>query len=149
MDRFLNGNQEYQSSQAINIIKAGQEVAKSQSMFIREEIFEEVRQNYFPQLPCRKTCIWVCTKEAIPFWWKTLGASKQKILKLNLTGSLYVADQRHLIADTFRHDDFRAKAFEYWTGSDGIQLEDQEVLFEGIIDVLEEYSNVEEFTKNT
>ena len=54
----------------------------------------------------------------------------------NGLGLLYMADQRHLIADTYPHDDLRVKAFEYWTGSDGITLEDQEVLFEGIINIV-------------
>ena len=54
---------------------------------------------------------------------------------------LYIADQRHLLADTYRHNDIRARAFEYWTGSDGIEVNDQEVLFEGIIDEVAEYDS--------
>lgn len=143
LNRFLKNDKTYQNKEAINIITASQEVTKSLTMFIREQIFEEVRTNYFPHLPCRKTCIWVCTREAVKFWWDTLKSKNQKILKLNLTGSLYLADQKHLLADTYRHDDLRAKAFEYWTGCDGIILNDQEVLFEGIIDVKEEYQSLE------
>jgi len=143
LDRFFAGSLEYQNTEAIKLLRAAQQVTKSQSMYIREEIFEEVRTNYFPHLPCRKTCIWVCSKEALEFWWGALDFENKKILKLNLTGSLYVADQRHLMADTFRHDDHRANAFQYWTGSDQIDLKDQEVLFEGIIDVTEEYPTLD------
>lgn len=141
LDKFFASSQEYQSLEALNLLRAAREVTHSQLMFIREEIFEEVRSNYFPHLPSRKTCIWVCTRESLEFWWQTLNPGNQKLLRLNLTGSLYVADQRHLLADTYRHNDIRARAFEYWTGSDGIRLEDQEVLFEGIIDVVEEYAS--------
>ena len=141
LDKFFASSPDYQRMEAMNLLR---EVTKSQSLFIREEIFEEVRGNYFPHLPSRKTCIWVCTREAVDFWWQTLNPGNQKLLKLNLTGSLYVADQRHLLADTYRHNDIRARAFEYWTGSDGIRLEDQEVLFEGIIDVVAEYNSPSE-----
>ncbi len=144
LDKFFASSIDYQRLEALSLLKAAREATKSQSIFIREEIFEEVRGNYFPHLPSRKTCIWVCTRDAVDFWWKTLNPGNQKLLKLNLTGSLYIADQRHLLADTYRHNDIRARAFEYWTGSDGIKAQDQEVLFEGIIDVVAEYDSPDE-----
>ena len=50
-----------------------------------------------------------------------LRQKNQKILKLRLTGTIHVADEKHLIADTFKHDDLRAKAFEYFIPAfDGI-----------------------------
>ena len=140
--RFFNNSLEYQNGEVFNIVKAAQAAVKHQSMFIREQIFEEVRASYFPHLPSRKTCIWVCKKEALSFWWKTFNNTpKKKIFKLRLIGSIHTADQRHLLADTFSHNDLRSKAFEYWTGSDGVYLQDQEILFEGIIDILAEYSS--------
>ena len=144
LDKFFASSIDYQRLEALSLLKAAREATKSQSLFIREEIFEEVRGNYFPHLPSRKTCIWVCTQEAVEFWWSTLNPGNQKLLKLNLTGSLFIADQRHLLADTYRHNDIRARAFEYWTGSDGIEVNDQEVLFEGIIDVVAEYNSPDE-----
>lgn len=146
INRFLLKSPEMQAAQAINIIKATAEIVHQQAMFIREQVFEEVRINYFPHLPSRQTCVWVCPHEAVEFWWNTLKESQCKILKLKLTGSLFITDQRHLIADTLRHDDFRAKAFEYWTGSDGLAIADQEILFEGIIDVVAEFANLEQFS---
>lgn len=143
LDKFFASSLDYQRMEALSLLKAARDVTQSQSMFIREQIFEEVRSNYFPHLPSRKTCIWVCTRDAIDFWWNTLSPGNQKLLKLSLTGSLYIADQRHLVVDTFRHNDIRAHAFEYWTGSDGIAIENQEVLFEGIIDVVDEYDSPE------
>ncbi|HGY9586988.1 TPA: DUF2441 domain-containing protein [Vibrio diabolicus] len=145
MEKFFNATPEYQNAHIGNMLAMSQEVGKSLSMFVREQIFEEVRSNYFPHLPSRKNCIWVCSKEAVPFWWDTLGAENQKILKLSLTGSLFISDQKHLLADTVRHDDLRALAFEYWTGSDGLNVEDQEVLFEGIIDVVDSFESKEQF----
>ena len=144
IERFQRESPEYKQAQFERLINAAGEVVKAQSMFIREIIFEEVRKNYFPQLPSRLSGIWVCNKDAVEFWWKTLNAKNQKILKLRLTGTIHVADEKHLIADTFKHDDLRAKAFEYWTGSDNHTEIGQEILFEGIIDVIEEFSTIEE-----
>ena len=92
LERFLSGNEQEKQTQALDIIQWSKEVIKSQSMFIREQIFEEVRSSYFPHLPSRKTCIWVCTKDAVEYWLKTLNLhnqKSQKIFKLQLTGSLY------------------------------------------------------------
>jgi len=148
LERYLaNDDAAYKEEQGERLIQASLGIVKDLCMFVREVIFEEVRSNYFPQLPSRKTCIWVFPASATEFWWKTLKPEERRlrILKLRLTGTMHIADQRHLYADTFRHDDLRAKAFEYWTGTDGKAEEEQEMLFEGIIDVLAQYESIEAF----
>ena len=147
IDRFLRASPEYKLVNYENLIRAASDVTKSQCMFIREIIFEEVRKNYFPQLPSRLYCIWVCKEDAVHFWWNTLKNNSQKILKLKLTGTLHKANEVHLIADTFKHDDLRAKAFEYWTGMNDNIGTHTEILFEGIIDVVEEYLTLDDFNE--
>lgn len=148
LQRFKNQTQAYKIQQYERLINASAEVVKSQSMFIRETIFEEVRKNYFPQLPSRLSGIWVCNKDAVQFWWKTLNAKNQKILKLKLTGTVHIGDEKHLIADTFNHDDLRANAFKYWTGSDNKSKIGKEILFEGIIDVTNSYDSIQEMNED-
>jgi hypothetical protein len=148
---FLAQSSEFQNQNIKNILIIAQDVIKEQGMFIREEIFEEVRRNYFPQLPSRKTCIWLCDKESVEYWWSKLQTPKEKmkIFKFNVTGILLKTDQKHLIHESVAHDTLRAKAFEYWTGSDGLNPLEEEFLFEGIIRIIEEYPDLQSFSQKT
>ena len=123
-------------------------VIKEQGMFIRETIFEEVRKSYFPHLPSRKTCIWVFEKEAVEYWWNALEGQQKLIFELQLTGSMHRADQKHLINDTLDHDTLRSLAFQYWTGAEGEKSIEEEILFEGVIDIKRSFENVGEFKQS-
>ena len=48
---FLSQSPEYRQQNLGNILKHADTVIREQAIFIREEIFEEVRKNYFPHLP--------------------------------------------------------------------------------------------------
>lgn len=149
LTKILSQPENYKLDDYIKMLKFLVGVIDDQCMFIRETIFEEVRKNYFPQLPSRQTCIWVEEKGAVPYWWNTLAKEgiKFKIFKLSLTGVIHRTDQRYLIADTLIHSDLRANAFKYWTGADGSNPTEEELLFEGIIQIIEGYTNLDEFTK--
>ncbi|MFZ5968398.1 MAG: DUF2441 domain-containing protein [Bacillota bacterium] len=144
LQNFLLQPQSFQEVNYNNMLKIALQIVKEQSIYIRETIFEEVRMNYFPQLPSRKTCIWVCEKESIPYWWNIIGGQK-KIFKLQLTGVLHKADQKYLINDTLPHNEIRAHAFNYWTGADGSNSIEEELLFEGIIKIIDEYQDINNF----
>ncbi|WP_027626267.1 DUF2441 domain-containing protein [Clostridium lundense] len=141
---FLKQPESFQIQNYREIIQQALIIIKEQCIFTRETIFEEVRGNYFPSLPSRKTCLWVCTKDSLPYWWSALNGTK-KIFKLELTGIMHKADEKYLICDTLSHDEIRANAFNYWTGSDGLNPKKEELLFEGVIKVLQEYYNLSDF----
>lgn len=144
LNNFLDQPQSFQMQNYRRIIEEALSIIKEQCIFTRETIFEEVRSNYFPELPSRKTCIWVCKKEALHYWWSALHGQK-KIFKLELTGVLHKADEKHLVCDTLSHNEIRANAFNYWTGSDGSNPTEEELLFEGVIKVLDEYYDLDDF----
>jgi hypothetical protein len=148
---FLSQSLQYQNQNLQNILNFAKTVIQEQGMFIREEIFEEVRKNYFPHLPSRRTCIWLCDKESVEYWWSKLQSPnlKMKIFKFNITGILLRTDQKHLLHESVSHDTLRAKAFEYWTGSDGLNPVEEELLFEGIIRIVEEYPDLQSFSQKT
>lgn len=73
------------------------------------------------------------------FWSEKLGG-KQRLLRLELTGVIHVADQRHLSSEVWPEDILRHHAFNYWTGTDGENKVEQEILFEGIVKVIDEIS---------
>lgn len=108
---------------------------------VRELLFEEVRSEFFPSFPSRTRCLWVIpdSVETIQYWLNELKVEglEQKLVKLNLTGKLFKANQQHLeIKRYFSFDDMRQKAFKYWSGSSGISEVEIEYLFEGFATVL-------------
>jgi hypothetical protein len=115
-------------------------------LYIREELFEEVRENYFPGLPSRKTCIWVLEKKAIRYWSEILGKDFE-LYKLELTGIMHKADQKHLSCEIISHEEWRRRAFNYWTGVDNRNPVEEELLFEGIVKIKEKYDNIEEIAE--
>lgn len=148
LEKFLSLSSDHKQINCNQIVEFAYKVIDEQGIYTRETLFEEVRNNYFPQLPSRKTCIWVCEKEAIPYWWSKIQNDK-KIFQLEVTGTLHKADQKHLTNDALKHNDIRTNAFNYWTGSDGSKPIEEELLFEGTIKVLKEWNNLEEFNKSS
>lgn len=114
-----------------------QTVVKEYAIYIRENVYEQVRSQYFSTLPSRKTCIWVCEADALDYWNKTISGEK-RLFKLQLTGVIHKADQRHLVTEILPDKILRRFAFDYWTGSDGKNPIEEEMLFEGIATVVEE-----------
>lgn len=109
--------------------------------FARETIFEEVRQKHFPDTPSRISCLWVIpeNEKVIEFWKKELCRDKEsQLLKLSLTGKIHRANQSHL-ALSYRSMDFtRQQAINYWSGKPGNDEIEDEYLFQGKVEVLEE-----------
>ena len=86
----------------------------------------------------------MCEKDSVEYWWSKFPNPK-KILKFNVTGILQKTDQKHLLNDSVAHNIIRARAFEYWTGSDGLNPIEEELLFEGIIKIVDEYTDLQSF----
>lgn len=105
---------------------------------VREIVFEEIRKDFFPGLPSRQKGIWVIPNEedALKYWGVTLGGGK--LLKLNLTGKIHRANQEYLNMNTRPLDYYRQQAFRYWSGTSGKNKQEEECLFEGFVEVLEE-----------
>lgn len=114
-----------------------QTVVKEIAIYLRENVFEQVRSQYFSNLPSRKTCIWVFERDALDYWDSVISGEK-KLFKLQLTGVIHKADQRHLVTEILPENILRRYAFDYWTGSDGKNHDEEELLFEGIATVVEE-----------
>lgn len=145
LDCFTQQPDEYQRQNYKEMLAAARNALDEECTFVREVIFEEVRVNYFPALPSRRTCIWLIEKHAVDYWWKTLGGDTKTIFEVTATGTLFRADQRHLVHDTMQHDFYRQKAFHYWTGTDGKNPREEEILFEGILQVKAQYKDLREF----
>lgn len=110
-------------------------------LLVREWIFEEVRMEFFPNLPSRQRCLWVIPEDnnSIQYWWNTMKKSETscRILKLELTGKIYRTNQQYLQGTTNSLDILRMNAFKYWAGASGNSSAEDEYLFEGFVKVLD------------
>lgn len=124
-------------------------LAQSRGM-LREIIFEDYRLKHFSDLPSRQRCFWLSDKEDIERWWTEFNDNDKKtIFKVNATGKLFRADGSLIQMDIFNFTDFYGLAENYWQQqfhdhNDKIQ---KEVIFEGELKILSEYSHPSEILK--
>ncbi len=103
----------------------------------RENLFEEIRLSFFPNLPSRKRGIWLIpyNEAALKHWKK--GMEKGRIFKVRATGKVHNSSEKFLLIEqyvSFNH--LRNMAFLYWAGVEEESIMD-EIIFEGFIEVLE------------
>ena len=117
------------------------EALRDSLIYIREEVFEEVRQSSFVELPSRKRCIWLIPDEpdTMAYWWRTIGNPQSKIFRVTATGKVHRVAQNYLQLQTCSLNTLKERAFRYWAGF-GNQAAgpEDELLFEGFIKVEEE-----------
>ncbi len=137
--RFLTEPLEFQGQHWQTMLKQADKIVRSQAMFIRETIFEEVRAKEFPHQPSRLTSLWVSDREGLKPWWNSFKGEK-KLIRLRLNGILFRGDNRFLRIGAFSHQTYRENARQYWAGIDDDDLsrcEMYECLFQGDLEVLE------------
>lgn len=144
LHRFINGNKEYKNKEIAKIFNLCDSTINELTTCIREIVFEQVRKEQFPFLPSRHYCVWVCRKEFVSYWWQQLKGNK-KIFKLKLTGTIHIADDKYLENDTFSLNEFKINALRYWQGIDKSEFEAEEILFKGMIEILDEFKSCEDF----
>lgn len=108
---------------------------------IRETVFEEVREDFFPNFPSRLSCLWVIPEnmESINYWWGQITAEERVILKLKLTGKIHKVNQSYLTLNYGSLNHYRQLAFRYWSGTSGNNECENEYLFEGFAEVVDIY----------
>ena len=103
----------------------------------RENIFEEIRLKFFPNLPSRKRGIWLIpfNKESLHYWIGRM--PKGKIFQIKATGKVHNSSERFLLIKKYTSLDYiRQAAFSYWAGVEEESQED-EIIFEGFIEVIQ------------
>ena len=105
------------SQQSIDFLyKNLEDVSKEFSFFVREQVFEEYRKTYFPNLPSRQKCLWTTEADQLPYWETMSPNTPRKLLTLELAGELFCADEHWLTADTFSATTYLERAQHYWSG---------------------------------
>ncbi len=124
---------------------------------IRELIFEQIRQERFPSLPSRRTCLWVIedAKEALSFWINALGYDGQqgfvrgRMVKLQLTGKMFRGYVDYQGTATCGLNEWRQRALYFWSQTPPFHPERRqtEIMFEGTAKVLA-VAPLEEFARS-
>lgn len=110
-------------------------------LLIREDAFEEVRVELYPDLPSRKKCLWAIANngnvnDAVEFWWDELNR-KGQLLKLELTGDVFHTNEQFLRLTLKPMTILKEEAKKYWQGKKGSYLKSDEYLFVGDAKVIE------------
>ena len=87
-------------------LEQAKNVVQEYALYVREEIFEEVRKNKFPNRPSRKTGIWVCEENQVNGWLHAIGNEFQnndRVFKVLLSGEIHKADEKWVRMDGSLH----------------------------------------------
>jgi len=111
----------------------------------RELVFENVRQEQFPNIPSRLTCCWFVypKKEFVRYWLQAL-KENPRIMILSATGIVFHADSSYLSwLEYGSNTEMISSAKKYWQGTEIIGNE-TEFIFAGKIKVEEIYNDISE-----
>lgn len=122
----------------LNDFKVNLDAFKESRAFIRESIFENVRQLMFPELPSRLRCVWLCEEKELELWRTKFPGKQLEIFEVEANGKIHFADAGWLFSDTISNSQNREFAIKYWNGEKALENEfkEKEILFEGEIKII-------------
>jgi hypothetical protein len=105
----------------------------------RELIFEDIRKEYYPNLPSRQKGVWLIPNDekSLEFWKSILRSDNKRIFKVGVEGNIHRSPQKWLEPGTFPVNKLSMQAHKYWKGEESGNYDD-EILLEGKITILEE-----------
>lgn len=110
------------------------------TLLIRELVYEEIRLKYFPDLPSRQHCIWLCKRENLEIWLNELRGNPLEICKVKVTGNIHECYEGALDNTNINYMLLCEKAKKYWKGECIGNPEAKEYLLEGKVEVIEKIS---------
>ena len=133
-DKSLEPHFSYDSYETIELLN---DIIRNYTRYLREFLFEEVRQEYFPNYPSRIRGIFVIpNKDSINYWKKTIGATNGVVFEIELTGKIYEANHSLIKLTTNSFNWIRQQAFRYWIGENvDDDIIKNECVFEGIVKI--------------
>lgn len=91
-------------------------VSKEMAFYIREQVFEDVRKEFYPKLPSRQKCLWLSDEDGLSYWRTMTIGEQQYLLTLELDGNIFCGDEYWLKADTLSSIEYANRAKHYWSG---------------------------------
>lgn len=121
------------------LLKFSSNCISEYQILLREIAYENIRMAHFEKLPSRLNCIWLCRKNQIDVWKRLINNQNVKIFKINTRNNKVFKTSNKLIClpcDSFQ--EINNKALQYWSYSNDKDNEDDEYLYVGDIEILEE-----------
>jgi hypothetical protein len=135
---LYNSGELYYEKNYEMLLKKADEIIREYQMLLREITYEQVRKDMFPDLPSRTKCIWLCKEKQLEFWKKQLNDCYFKIFKIEVKEKPYKTNNNLIVPPSESYIRIQEFAERYWTYKDETEKEDDEYLYVGEIEILEE-----------
>jgi hypothetical protein len=122
------------------LLKSALFVLDHQAKLLRELIFEQVRQESFPNKPSRLKGIWLIPhqQELLERWCATAPHGRFRAFEVEATGKFHHGAGKYLNPECFSAVELRENAQRYWSEAVNVLSEHAEILCEGEVKVLRE-----------
>lgn len=107
-------------------------------LLIRELGLEDIRCKHFSYVPSRQKCIWLCRKNQIDFWKNRLRTNEIVIYKIRIYDDIYKLNEEFLPNPSDSYNEILEKSKKYWSYDNKNERENDEYLYIGRIEILEE-----------
>lgn len=106
-------------------------------ILIREITLENVRKEFFPNLPSRQKCIWLAREDQIEYWKKNINKSNIDIYEVEVDENLLFKSRDSLLPKlNEKYTDIIEHANNYWNYSSDTNNEDDEYLYCGDVQII-------------
>jgi len=105
-------------------------------ILVREMVYEQIRSEYYPELPSRLHCVWLCRENQLELWKNNL-SNESKIFKVKVTGNCYKGKNQFISLPSDSYNTITEKAHQYWKPDIQEDIDD-EYLFNGKLEILEQ-----------
>ena len=120
------------------MLNSADNIISEYQILLREIVYEEIRRDYFNNLPSRTSCIWLCKERHLKFWQERLKGNNYKIFMIKVFGETFKTNNNMIVAPSESYEKMKEMAKKYWGYKEKIEKEDDEYLYVGKIQVIKE-----------
>lgn len=120
------------------LLNSADNIISEYQILLREIVYEEIRRDYFNNLPSRTSCIWLCKERQLKFWQERLKGNNYKIFIIKVFGETFKSNNSMIVAPSESYEKMKEMAKKYWGYKEKIEKEDDEYLYVGKIQVIKE-----------
>lgn len=119
----------------INLLKTAKDFINEYQILIRELGMEEIRRKFYPHLPSRQKCIWLCGKKQIDYW-KNFILGDFEIFEVEVFGKTFKSRNSLIPLPSDSYNTILEKSHSYWSEKNDVENEDDEYLYVGKIKII-------------
>jgi hypothetical protein len=139
---FLNAYEYFKEQKdienQINLLNIANNFIHEYQLLIRELGMEEVRKKFYPHLPSRQKCIWLCRKNQIDYWKKFI-LGEFEIFEVEIFDLPFKTRNSLISLPPDSYTTILNKAQLYWSEKNYIDNEDDEYLYVGKLKIISKF----------